>query len=132
MEERNAQVAERVLGWRAVTDRAELDRLEGASDERFHRRRIWYNAQDECQACEECGDMPQFWSEIPAMWMGVDALTAHGFVVQLSIRQGSASATLWEVAHDDTDAEDFFHGGGTTLPESLCNAALAAYPEKEA
>lgn len=129
MEERNAQVAERVLGWRAVTDLAELDRLEGASHKRFHRRRIWYDAKDERQACEECGTMPQFWSELEAAWAVWLRLIEQGYFPELHYMGSGDFTPSYSVHLNNPDGDDL-DADGVTASVAICEAGLKVSKEK--
>jgi hypothetical protein len=71
------EIAKEVFGWRILEGDAIPDFIVGKDlGERAHRKRVWVKSGPDdallLQACEECGNFPQWSSDIAAAWHVVE------------------------------------------------------------
>lgn len=69
--EMNALIAEKIMGWERVEGAEAIAKLRGipGNPDRWHSKRIWIEpGTKNMMACEECGDMRPFSTDIAAAW----------------------------------------------------------------
>lgn len=142
--ELDALMAEKVMEWECLEGEALLERMYPAAGkarknvefmtERAHLKRIWVvPGTDERKACEECGTLPPWSTNI-----------AHAFEVVESM--SCSTKETWQFFYCSTGATvEFDYEGGRdrhwkpgvyksdadTLPHAICLVALKAVEEKE-
>lgn len=130
--ELDALVAEKVMGWERV-EGVDINRREGVPEEkldadRWHCRRAWF-VGNERKACEECGTLPTYSTDIAAAWEAVEKVLPD-FLVDLTYWHiDSPHVTLYR----RNDSSENYSGIAPTAPLAICLAALKAvgYEPKE-
>lgn len=118
----DALVAERVMGWRLVTDSAELARMGYRTGPGFHDKGIYF-AGEEWKACIECGNVPEFSADPAASKQLRDKMRADGFDYELNATKRDG---IWATFSHPGTVEDFTTYGDTE-EMAVALAALKAF-----
>lgn len=122
--ELDALIAEKVMGWEAVNDELEIAKREGNPDlvdsQRWHRRKVWFKGNEK-MACEECGTLPAYSTDIAAAWEVVEK--ADLWSLYGSIGDGPYRACIQFEDREGLMTAD-------TAPLAICLAALKAVSQE--
>lgn len=130
--ELDALIAEKVMGWEVLTDELEIAKREGTPDlvdpQRWHRRKVWFKGNEK-MACEECGTLPAYSTNITDAWEVVERLVStpgpngdhHSVQVDYS---GDAVVVIDE--NEDWQVSAI----ADTAPLAICLAALKAVSQE--
>lgn len=128
--ELDAEVAEKVMGWKLVTAycrpkfKPSLDRpgtlLADYDDKGEHRQLVGPNGEVYWLDAEEMNriELPVYSTDIAAAWMVVERMKELGYPFELGDSEEGYYATYW----NETSAPVY----GSSMPECICKAAIEA------
>ena len=127
--ELDALIAEKVMGWEAVNDELEIAKREGNPDlvdsQRWHRRKVWFKGNEK-MACEECGTLPAYSTDIADAW---EVVRKMGMVLIENSGEAFGKLDEWNVqfvGHDKEGEPHWVSESAETVELAICLAALKA------
>ena len=135
--ELDALVAEKVMGWtrfQGYDNTPEEIRSPNKRDDgmRWHHKEIWgeqVGGKWKRRACAECGDMPDWSTDIAAAWEVVEKMATQR--IQLWVGPSQACTNygceiINNTERDERDEDDADYTFCDTAPHAICLAALKA------